>query len=133
MYKLAKLTVIDDFRSMWEGREVKFSQWLAKETNISVLCDEIGIDIVEIELEASVGSFAVDIKASTTNDKTVIIENQLEQTDHDHLGKIIIGFFLLNHSICIDLLKTNIRSQKINSSIPLLSLLKGKNPYTCIN
>ena len=47
-------------------------------------------DIEIVETEANVGSFNVDILAKDNNtDRRIIIENQLERTDHDHLGKII--------------------------------------------
>ena len=52
--------------------------------------EEIGIDIKLIKTEASVGKFSVDIFAEEeSSGKKIIIENQLEDTNHDHLGKII--------------------------------------------
>jgi hypothetical protein len=55
-----------------------------------MLGDEIGIDMELITTEAKVGSFSTDILAQETNsDDLIVIENQLETTDHDHLGKII--------------------------------------------
>jgi hypothetical protein len=54
------------------------------------LSDEIGVDITLIQTEASVGNFNVDILAEEENTgRKIVIENQLESTDHDHLGKII--------------------------------------------
>ena len=48
------------------------------------------LDITVDETESSVGDFNVDIYASETGtDRKIIIENQLEDTDHDHLGKLI--------------------------------------------
>ena len=55
-----------------------------------MLSDEIGVEIAIIEKEASVGRFNVDILAEESNTgNNIIIENQLEKTDHDHLGKLI--------------------------------------------
>jgi hypothetical protein len=54
------------------------------------LGDAIGIDITIEEIESSVGNFNVDILAvETGTDRKIIIENQLEETNHDHLGKTI--------------------------------------------
>jgi len=86
---LGKLTKVE-LRDEWKHEALDFSKWLAQKENIELLSEEIGIDIQVINTEASVGSFAVDILAEETNTgNKVIIENQLESTNHDHLGKII--------------------------------------------
>lgn len=59
-------------------------------SNIALLADAVGLDITVDETESSVGDFNVDIFASETGtDRKIIIENQLEDTNHDHLGKLI--------------------------------------------
>jgi hypothetical protein len=79
-----------DLREVWNHEALDFTKWLAKEENINLLSDTIGIDIEIIQTEARVGSFNVDILAKESSSNTnIIIENQLERTDHDHLGKII--------------------------------------------
>ncbi|MCS5420291.1 MULTISPECIES: DUF4268 domain-containing protein [Psychrilyobacter] len=86
---LGKLEKVE-LRDVWKHEAIDFTKWLAKEKNIDLLSDTIGIDIEVIETEASVGSFNVDILArDSSTDSKIIIENQLERTDHDHLGKII--------------------------------------------
>jgi hypothetical protein len=86
---LEKLQKVD-LRDIWKHEALDFTKWLALKENIDILCEEIGIDIQVINTEASVGSFSVDILAEETNTgEKVIIENQLETTNHDHLGKII--------------------------------------------
>ncbi len=86
--KLAKLQKID-LRDHW-GTEPDFTKWLALPENLADLGKEIGIEIKPIQTEASVGAFKVDILAEEeSSDRKIIIENQLEDTDHDHLGKII--------------------------------------------
>ncbi len=87
---LGKLERIEDLRSIWQHEAYDFSRWLAEEENISILSETIGIDITLQETESKVGTFNVDLYAfeSETNRK-IVIENQLEDTDHDHLGKII--------------------------------------------
>lgn len=88
MINLGKLQEIKDLREVWPHEAHDFTPWLAK--NISVLGDEIGIDISIEETESSVGGFNADIFATDADTgKKIIIENQLEETDHDHLGKLI--------------------------------------------
>ena len=88
--KLGKLEKIKDLRSVWKHEANDFTKWLAEEENLNLLSDEIGIEIELISTEAKTGSFSTDILAvdPNTNNK-IIIENQLEPTNHDHLGKII--------------------------------------------
>lgn len=77
-------------REAWKHEAHDFTNWLAKEENLASLSDEIGIDISLIRTEANVGKFNVDILAQEEHSgRKIIIENQLEITDHDHLGKII--------------------------------------------
>ena len=88
--KLGKLEKIKDLRSVWKHEANDFTKWLAEEENLNTLSDEIGIDIELISTEAKTGSFSTDILATEANTSNrIIIENQLESTDHDHLGKII--------------------------------------------
>lgn len=87
---LGKLEKIKDLRKVWPHEATDFTPWLAQEDNISMLSDAIGIDISVDETESNVGSFNVDIYATETDTgNKIIIENQLEDTNHDHLGKII--------------------------------------------
>jgi hypothetical protein len=87
---IGKLDLYSDFRSIWPNEQRDFSKWLAKEENLKLLSDALGIDLILEEMESRVGDFKLDILAtdSVTNEP-VIIENQLEQTNHDHLGKLI--------------------------------------------
>ena len=87
--KLGKLKKIE-LREAWKHEANEFTKWLAQEENLRLLGDEIGFDIKLIQTEANVGSFNVDILAEEENTgHKIIIENQLEVTDHDHLGKLI--------------------------------------------
>lgn len=81
-----------DLREAWNHEARDFTRWLALEETLSVLGEEIGLDLKLIQTEADIGDFHVDILAeehSTERVRKVIIENQLEITNHDHLGKII--------------------------------------------
>lgn len=89
--KLGELIKVNDLRTVWSHEAYDFTNWLSEENNLQILSDEIGLNGIElIDTEVKTGSFFVDILANETdtNDK-IIIENQLELTDHDHLGKII--------------------------------------------
>lgn len=75
---------------MWKYEANDFTKWLAKEENLNTLSEEIGIDIELLSTEVKTGSFSTDILAVETNtNNKIVIENQLEVTNHDHLGKII--------------------------------------------
>ncbi|WP_029543190.1 DUF4268 domain-containing protein [Selenomonas sp. AB3002] len=88
--KLGKMQRVVDLRSVWPHEEHDFSQWLAKDENLAQLAEAVGIDLELEETESSVGSFSVDIYAKEVGtSRGIIIENQLEDTNHDHLGKII--------------------------------------------
>lgn len=87
--KLANLKNVP-LREVWKHEALDFTKWLAESKNLSLLSDEIGVEISLVRTEASVGRFNVDILAEEENTgRKIIVENQLESTDHDHLGKII--------------------------------------------
>ncbi|MBN1998605.1 DUF4268 domain-containing protein [candidate division KSB1 bacterium] len=79
-----------ELRNIWTSESDEFTPWLAKEENLKLLGDTIGI---ELELEAQekeVGPFRADILCKdTATDRWVLIENQLERTDHTHLGQLL--------------------------------------------
>lgn len=88
MVNRGTLKEITDLRSIWPHEALNFTPWVAE--NVDLLADAVGLDITVDETESSVGDFNVDIYASETGtDRKIIIENQLEDTDHDHLGKLI--------------------------------------------
>ena len=79
-----------DIRSVWAHEQYDFSKWLAEDENIRMLGEELNLSLTDVETEQFVGNYRCDIicKDELTG-KSVLIENQLEQTNHDHLGKII--------------------------------------------
>ena len=87
--KIGKLQEVE-IRNLWHHEQYDFSTWLVKDDNIALLNEKLGLTLVDINTEAYVGAYRCDIVAvdETTGIK-VIIENQLENSDHDHLGKII--------------------------------------------
>ena len=76
-----------DLREVWKNEARDFTTWLFE--NIEVLGDELNINLSSIEKEKNVGSFSADILAESAEGVSVLIENQLEKTDHDHLGKLL--------------------------------------------
>ena len=86
--KLGTITQITDLREV-RGHEAKdFTPWLAE--HIDQLNDAIGLDLEVIEKESSVGGFSVDILAQdASTEQRAVIENQLEETKHEHLGKLL--------------------------------------------
>ena len=74
-------------REVWKHEAYDFTQWL--ESNADVLSDALGITLINMEREQAAGSFSVDLVAEREGGGKVIIENQLEKSNHDHLGKVI--------------------------------------------
>lgn len=84
-YNLDKLKKVD-LRDVWPHEALDFTRWLSEEPNLAILSSAVGIELELIETESSVGSFNVDIYAQEAGTgRKVIIENQLEDTNHDHL------------------------------------------------
>ena len=74
-------------REVWKHEAHSFTQWL--ESNIDVLNDVLEMNLVNVNREQAAGSFNVDLVAEDEGGGTVIIENQLGKSDHDHLGKVV--------------------------------------------
>lgn len=91
--KLGVMSKVDSnyLRVLWPGEATDFTPWLAEEENLNQLGDAVGIDMILEEREARVGSFSLDILAREDGgeNRKIVIENQLQNTNHDHLGKLI--------------------------------------------
>ena len=103
--KLGKLTEVN-IRELWRHEQYDFSEWLSKDENLEMLSDEIGLTLTDVSKEVFVGSYRCDLvaKDETTGIK-VIIENQLEATNHDHLGKLITYTSGLDANVIIWIVK----------------------------
>ena len=105
MANIGKLTEVD-VRELWKHEQYDFSNWLAKEENLEYLNDIIGLTLTDVDKEVYVGPYRCDIVAKDeTSGITVIIENQLEGTNHDHLGKIITYASGLNAKVMVWIVK----------------------------
>ena len=99
--KLGRIKEVD-IRSVWPHEQYDFSKWLAEEENIRALGEEMNLSLTDVDTERFAGSYRCDIicKDELTG-KSVLIENQLEQTNHDHLGKIITYASGLDASVVV--------------------------------
>lgn len=88
--KIAVLTPEDDLRALWKHEAQDFTPWLAE--NLDRLGQALGIELesgsaaTEVPIE---GQLRADIVASTSDAKSVVIENQLEVADLKHLGQLV--------------------------------------------
>ena len=78
-----------DLRNIWENESADFTPWLAQSDNIDFIGEEIGIDLTVEEREKPVGSYNADIFCKDESGNPVLIENQLDGTDHKHLGQLL--------------------------------------------
>lgn len=74
-------------REIWEKEAKDFTSWFEK--NIDSLNEQLDLKLTVTEREKKIGDFFLDIEAEDEEGNLVVIENQLEETNHDHLGKIL--------------------------------------------
>ena len=74
-------------REVWRHEAYDFTQWLQE--NLDILNDTLDLELTSAEREQAAGSFSIDLVAENNDGQIVIIENQLEKSNHDHLGKLI--------------------------------------------
>jgi|GEM_PF-1898783 len=142
-----------ELREVWRHEAYDFTTWL--EHNPDVLSEALGIVIDNVERERSVGNFRVDLRGEDASGNAVVIENQLERSDHDHLGKLItyvaasqahtaiwivsdprpehVGAITwLNESATADFFLVKVEAIRIGDSpaAPLLTLITGPSAET---
>lgn len=135
-------------REVWKHEAADFTTWL--EENIDVLNEAIDLSLTHAKREQEAGIFSVDLVAEDESGNPVVIENQLEKSDHDHLGKLITyltaleakaavwivadprpehvgAISWLNESRLADFYLLKIEAVKIDNSsaAPLLTLIVG--------
>lgn len=87
--KLGTLTSVP-LRDIWKSEAIDFTPWLARDENLSLLAEALSLDLELESMERPVGPFRADILCKDTNSGNwVLIENQLEKTDHIHLGQLL--------------------------------------------
>ncbi len=84
---LGRLTHVEP-RDVWEHEAHDFTPWLR--SNKEVLEQALGIDVEIYEAEVPVGGYNVDLVGEdVSNGRRLIVENQLEETNHTHLGQVL--------------------------------------------
>ena len=78
-----------ELRVAWPNEAQDFTPWLAEKENLDLLGEVLGMELELEGEEINVGSFRADILCKNEDDAWVLIENQLSETNHDHLGKIL--------------------------------------------
>ena len=79
-----------NLRDVWSGEASDFTPWLAEKENLDLLGDTLGMELELVSQEKEVGPYSADIFCkNTADDSWVVIENQLEKTDHSHLGQVL--------------------------------------------
>ena len=79
-----------DVRTVWKHEAADFTPWLAEPENLKLLAEALHLGELEVEaIEHQVGRFSADIVAREEGENLVLIENQLEPTDHSHLGQVL--------------------------------------------
>ncbi len=101
-----------ELKDIWKHEAHDFTKWM--ENNLDDLSEALGFELTLIRREQSVGSFSVDILAKDEYDNNVVIENQLEKTDHTHLGQIVTYCANLDAKICVWISKEP-RQEHINA------------------
>ena len=89
MIRTGRLNKVN-LRMLWKNEARDFTPWLAQQENIQLLGEALGFDLEVVSQEENVGSFKADILCRDSfRDTYIVIENQLERTDHSHLGQVI--------------------------------------------
>ena len=98
MGSIAKLEPVE-IRELWKHEGRGFSAWLAE--NLDTLSEAVGLTLQNPIREKEVGRFSLDLLTETDGGTQVIIENQLDVTNHDHLGKVLTYLSNLEAKIAI--------------------------------
>src|SRR3954453_3282747 len=85
---LGRLHRVANARDVGTSEAGDFTPWLAG--NLDVLAGALGMSLTPVAMEVPVGEFRLDIQAQTPDGRVVIVENQLERTDHGNLGQLLV-------------------------------------------
>ena len=91
MQELGRISEVGNLRDIWPNEGYNFTPWLAEPENLDLLGRSLGLDLEFLKYEAPVGPYWLDIlaKEAGARGRYVAIENQLESTDHGHLGQLL--------------------------------------------
>jgi len=86
---LSKLKQVDP-RAQWPEEDKDFTPWLASKEGLTMLGETLGMELELEKTEVFVGNYRADIVAKDTiTNSYIVVENQLSQTNHDHIGKLL--------------------------------------------
>lgn len=109
-FDLGRLEQVE-VRNVWTNEAFEFTPWLAQPENLEVLGETLGLSLATESVEKEVGSFRADIVCTdTTNESVVLIENQLDRTDHAHLGQLLTYAAGL-HAVTVIWLATQVKDE----------------------
>ena len=97
-HKIGKLERLP-LREVWKHEALDFTHWLHE--NIDVLNTALDLNLVNVDREQAAGSFSIDLVAEDGSGGTVVIENQLEKSNHDHLGKLVTYLTAMGATVAI--------------------------------
>lgn len=98
-HRLGRLSPVDP-RSVWANEAHDFTPWL--ERNLDVLTDALGIEgIVSVRREVPVGGFSLDLLGEDSHGRLIAVENQLDGSDHSHLGQLLVYAAGLGASVVV--------------------------------
>ena len=121
-----------DLREFFKDEAKDFTPWLAEEENLELLGETLGLDIELEDTEVRIGKFSADIVGlDMSSNRTIIIENQLEKTNHDHLGKIITYGAGKDAGIVIWICKKIQQEHKTENGVEHFHFNKCKVYYKC--
>lgn len=86
-------------RQLFSDEARDFTKWM--EEHIDVLAERLGLELNVVQREKTVGDFNVDLMCEGADGAVVIVENQLEKTDHDHLGKLLTYLVNLDARVAV--------------------------------
>lgn len=98
--ELSRLEPVE-LRSEWTHEANEFTPWLARDENLELLSETLGMKLTLLGQEIAVGDFRADLLCKSDNGTRILIENQLEETNHRHLGQILTYLTGLDVNIVI--------------------------------
>ena len=96
-----------ELRKRWSDEARDLTPWVASPAGLKLLGDALGVELACENCEVAVGPFSADILArDLTTNQLVVIENQLEKTNHDHFGKTLTYAAVLGASTVVWVART---------------------------
>lgn len=122
-------------RFIWPKEDDDFTTWLATDDGLNELSASIGLDLVDPRTQVDVGSFRADIVCQHTSayydPRPVVIENQLDKSDHTHLGQLLTYSSGLNAGTCI-WIAASFAEEHLKAFNDLNRMSDGSRSFYCV-